>query len=182
MKTMINRCDRCGDPSTTICGKCQKVLDPRIDFVGDIAEFHQRFGLEYLGKPRLLPDDVQLFRFKFLHEELEEYRTAVDQGRNRLTPDIPQLQLSHDVTGDLEHSLDALVDLVYVAIGTAYLHGFDFREAWRRVHKANMVKVRARDASESKRGSTIDVIKPPGWRAPSHFDLVCDHAHLKEEP
>ena len=65
--------------------------------------------------------------------------------------------------------LDALVDLVYVALGTAYLHGFGpqkFNEAWRRVHEKNMEKIRAPSADHSKRGSAFDVIKPAGWTPP----------------
>lgn len=50
--------------------------------------------------------------------------------------------------------------------------GFNFREAWRRVHEANMGKVRARRAQDSTRGSVFDVVKPPGWVAPDLSDLV----------
>lgn len=121
-----------------------------IDFVRDIEDFHVKFGLTYAGPPRRLPDDLATFRSGFLQEELNEYNAAftkVDQ-------------------------LDALVDLVYVALGTAYLQGFDFREAWRRVHAANMLKVRATHASQSARNSTADVVKPDGWQKPNLIDLV----------
>jgi hypothetical protein len=32
----------------------------------------------------------------------------------------------------------------------------------------------------SKRGSKHDIIKPKGWTAPDHKDLVRNHAHLPE--
>lgn len=69
-------------------------------------------------------------------------------------------------------SFDALIDLVYVALGTAYLHRFPFNEGWARVQEANMRKVRANKKSDSKRRTTHDVVKPPGWRSPELDDLV----------
>lgn len=140
-----------------------RVFDP----VRDIAEFHTKFHLEYDGKPRLLPAALSEFRVKFMAEEIEEYAESA-----RADCDTPE-----EHARELALQLDALVDEVYVVLGTAYLHGFNFREAWRRVHAANMAKVRAERASDSKRGSTFDVIKPPGWVAPDHSDLVADHAH-----
>jgi len=76
------------------------------------------------------------------------------------------------VVDDLEGMLDALVDLTYVVLGTAYLHGFDFNEAFRRVHEANMKKVRAEAKTDSKRGTAYDVVKPEGWTPPDLGDLV----------
>lgn len=123
------------------------------DMFEDVRQFQLKFGLEYAGPPRVLPMDLTAFRVGFLHEEFKEYCEASDDG-------------------DTERMLDALVDLVYVALGTAYQHGFDFNEAWRRVHVANMAKVRVERASDSKRGSTYDVVKPPGWKPPDLSDLV----------
>lgn len=129
------------------------------DMMQDIEEFHKKFELVYEGAPRFLPDDLAKFRLMFMSEELDEYFDASGVGNEP----------------NLEKQLDALVDLVYVALGTAYLHGFGngkFNEAWRRVHAANMTKVRALRAEDSTRGSTYDVVKPAGWQAPDHSDLV----------
>lgn len=121
--------------------------------IRDIADFHTKFGLAYNDGPRDLPEELQNFRVKFMQEELNEYaESAMD--------------------GNLEGQLDALVDLVYVALGTAYMQGFNFKEAWRRVHEANMRKVRATSEEQSKRGSASDVVKPVGWTAPDLSDLV----------
>lgn len=146
----------------------------------DIREFHEKFELTYKGKPRSLPIDLLTFRLKFLLEELEEYELNATALADQLLPDF----IGRDdgmILINLERALDALVDLVYVALGTSYLHGFNFDEAWRRVHHANMQKVRAPSAEASEassgRGSTYDVIKPPGWEPPRHVDLVEDHAH-----
>lgn len=143
------------------------------DPVADIAEFHMKFGLEYDGPPRVLPADLSNFRRKFMQEELNEYGEhegqAAAEWSDKRSPDLA------NYTHHLEHMLDALVDEVYVVLGTSYLHGFKFREAWRRVHAANMLKVRATHAEQSARGSLFDVVKPAGWEPPSHKDLVEGH-------
>jgi predicted HAD superfamily Cof-like phosphohydrolase len=118
-----------------------------------IKEFHVKFELEYKDKPRTLPLELRHFRIDFMEEELVEY-----------------IEASH--SGNLEKQLDALVDLVYVALGTAHMQGFDFNEAFKRVHEANMKKIRATNAESSKRKSAFDVIKPPGWSPPDLSDLV----------
>lgn len=148
------------------------------DMVNDIREFHRKFGIEYAGKPRMLDESLCMFRRKFLREELDEYCTATSLLLDNLEEDDRD---PGEIVTHMEKALDSLVDLVYVALGTAHLHGFDFNEAWRRVHEANMKKIRAPDAEASKRatgrGHAADVIKPPGWEAPSHKDLIEDHAH-----
>lgn len=134
----------------------------RFDPVRDVEEFHKKFKIDYNGKPRLLPERLSQFRISFMAEEISEYRQKTS---NELT-----------TTQSLEGMLDALVDLVYVTLGTSHLHGFNFREAWRRVHDANMRKVRAQVGRVGPRGNhEFDVIKPEGWTAPSHADLVQDH-------
>lgn len=124
--------------------------DHIIDMFGDIKAFHKKFDLCQPSMPQELSSHLSEFRTKFMQEELDEYTKAKN----------------------LEDRLDALVDLVYVVLGTAYLHGFDFNEAWRRVHHANMQKVRVKTACRSKRGSAYDVVKPDGWKAPDLSDLV----------
>ena len=119
----------------------------------DILEFHQKFQLPLPSSPKPLPKDLAEFRLKFLNEELNEYERA--------------LQLA-----DYEGQLDALVDLVYVAMGTAAMQGYNFAEAWRRVHAANMSKVRAKSKDHSKRNSEYDVVKPKDWKAPCLKNLV----------
>lgn len=137
----------------------------------DIEDFHHKFGLEYKGKARNLPADLEKFRTMFLGEELAEYIT-VNPIDHRFITDAVDSCLEDTVRPPLEKQFDALIDLVYVALGTAYLQGFDFDEGWRRVHECNMKKVRALKASDSARGSTQDVVKPKGWTPPVLTDLV----------
>ena len=131
------------------------------DPLKDIKEFHEKFELTYDGGPRSLPDDLEAFRIKFMREEIREYEST---SPNLVFPSMAKLAMADQ--------LDALVDLVYVALGTAYLHGYDFAEAWRRVHAANMTKIRVASPDESKRGSAFDVVKPAGFVPPDHSDLV----------
>lgn len=145
------------------------------DLMHDVAEFHEHFGLGYYRSPRALPQDLSDFRNGLMDEELGEYKghqAAAYEETTRPPGSRDQANYTHH----LEHALDGLVDLVYVALGTAYVHGFDFRTAWRRVHKANMAKVRKVKATsntlDSGRLPLFDVVKPEGWEPPSHKDLV----------
>lgn len=113
----------------------------------DIKEFHKEFQLPVEQYPNPLPPELSTFRIKFMLEELNEYIEAT-------------------INEDVEGQADALVDLVYVALGTALMHGFPFDELWDEVHRVNMTKVRAKSSVESKRGSDFDVVKPPGWTGP----------------
>lgn len=114
----------------------------------DIVEFHVKFRL----KPPTDPDEIEElldFRTKFMEEELEEFKNATTSADR----------------------FDALLDLVYVAMGTAFLLKYPWDYGWTKVHEANLKKVRARSASDSKRGSRFDVVKPIGWKAPSFAEL-----------
>lgn len=119
----------------------------------DIIDFHEKYDNIYRGRARQLPEDLQQFRSKFLQEELEEYLQAVAEQ-------------------NLEKQFDALIDLVYVAIGTAYIQGFPFNDGWKLVHEANMKKVRVKRASDSVRGSVYDVVKPTGWVPPNLGPII----------
>jgi hypothetical protein len=95
----------------------------------------------------LLDQDAFHFRVGFMKEELAEFMYAHNDS-------------------NIVDAVDALVDLVYVVLGTAAMMGVPWEAVWDEVHTANMKKVRATDASQSKRGSTLDVVKPVGWEKP----------------
>ena len=156
--------------------------------VQDVHDFHAKFGLDVLqpGTPQHIDDRaLVLMRANFMLEELVEYAQAVGL---ELTVNEDGVEFEHatpyanePVLRDLEKALDGLVDLAYVLAGTALFHGFGNKhelgktiigEAWQRVHNANMCKVRANHADESKRGSAFDVVKPEGWQPPKLHDLV----------
>ena len=125
----------------------------------DVGRFHQKFGLPTFGWTRatsLLDPETLRFRVEFLREELNEFIEAAE---------------AEDAAG----MFDALVDLVYVAMGTAHLAGFPWEAGWSLVQRANMAKVRATSASESKRNSSLDVVKPEGWTAPDIAGAIEHH-------
>ena len=124
-----------------------------MDLYALIKEFHTKFKLDYEGPPRSLERGLLEFRINFMDEELSEYIRASEDSR-------------------MTDQLDALVDLIYVALGTAYLQGFNFNEAFKRVHEANMNKVRAPSTKESLRNSEYDVVKPKDWKPADLSDLV----------
>lgn len=125
----------------------------------DVGEFHHRFGLDnvtYGGpyiQPREIPQDLIDFRLKFLREELNEIERGYAEG-------------------DLAKVADGLVDLVYVALGTAHLHYFPWEQLWNEVQRANMTKERCLREEDSTRGSRYDVIKPPGWTPPDIIGVL----------
>lgn len=141
----------------------------------DIVEFHEKFGLSPVDDPgHKLPRDLTGFRLNFLLEELLEYADAVDFNLCLNEHGFKFIRKYGDSGIHPEKAFDGLIDLVYVALGTAYLHNFPFDEGWSRVHAANMKKVRASGASDSRstRKHSADIVKPAGWVAPRLDDLL----------
>jgi predicted HAD superfamily Cof-like phosphohydrolase len=131
------------------------ITKPNFD---DVKHFHEFFGIGYEGPVRQLPPELK-WRDDFLLEELTELKEAREAG-------------------DLAKQFDALIDLVYVALGTAYLQGFPWQNGWYAVHYANMMKRRAVDGEG--RG-TNDIRKPEGWKAPDIERILLLHAKALEE-
>lgn len=68
-----------------------------------------------------------------------------------------------------------LKKMYYLNFHAARLMGFDEARwdiLWADVQRANMSKERALNASDSKRGSTYDVIKPAGWVPPNTEEIL----------
>jgi len=156
----------------------------------DVGDFHQKFDLDNvthrgMGPRPSLDDSIIPFRIGFMLEERQEFCEAVGYkitldhtGKLKL---IKFRQSNHRVDHDL--AFDALIDLVYVAMGTAHFMGYPWQLGWRLVQRANMGKVRARkDASDSKRGSSFDVVKPDGWKAPDIKSLLERAGFVFTEP
>jgi predicted HAD superfamily Cof-like phosphohydrolase len=133
----------------------------------DVTMFHVKFGQGYDGPPRTWPDggvEEDQFRIKFMREEVDEYehhQTLLTHGAEH----IPTGRRTADAG-----RLDAVADIVFVALGTAYKHGWDFYEAWRRVVRANMRKELASGVGDDV--GKWKIRKPVGWIAPDHTDLV----------
>lgn len=125
----------------------------------DVRDFQEKFGQLLSTDPRHLTQRKLMERWEFLNEELEEFRLAVD-------------------TQDLAGQADALVDLVYVALGTANMLGLPWQDLWEDVHRANMAKERG----VGKRGHLVDCIKPPGWKGPRTEDILREHGYVGHFP
>src|SRR3972149_10004601 len=77
----------------------------------DVLKFHKVFDC-YIGKqPALMPDDVMKVRQRLMWEEFQEFLTACDKQ-------------------DLVMIFDALLDLVYVTVGTGIACGFPMGGGW----------------------------------------------------
>ncbi len=124
-----------------------------MDMFQMVAEFHQKFGLDPTKQPDFPFEEIWKLKNAHMQEELNEIRAAA-------------------INGNLEEYFDGLIDLVYVALGAAYLAGLPFEQGFIRVHHANMKKVRALRHEDSKRGSTYDIVKPAGFVAPTLTDLI----------
>ena len=111
--------------------------------LNDVLEFHKKFGLLTNARPGMLSHKKVQERLEFLQEELDEFNAAVDSK-------------------NLAGQADALIDLVYVALGTAIMMGLPWQALWQDVQKCNMAKVRG----ISHRNHAVDCVKPDGWVQP----------------
>ena len=139
----------------------------------DVGEFHKKFELPYVSSrdnyeyhagPRCVSRELLEFRLKFMLEELLEFAEAHGYTLD-FTDRWVFLPNGENVT-DHAKAFDALIDLNYVSLGTAHLYGYPWHPGWEAVQIANMAKERCKRAEDSARGSTWDVIKPKGWKAP----------------
>lgn len=133
-------------------------------WVGDISAMHTKFGVNTVLR-ELDTEKLKAFlefRIKFLQEELDEMIKA--------RADYEAGTIKGIVAAD--DTVDALIDLCVVAIGT--LNAFDVNadEAWSRVHRKNMEKEVGIKASRPNPLGLPDLIKPEGWTAPSHADNI----------
>lgn len=112
--------------------------------LNDVADFHELILNDPACKtPQLISLDYCVERTSFMHEELTEFIDAAEEG---------------NIVG----VADAIADIIYVALGTAYKMGLPFDEIWASVQAANMRKV----AGPTKRGNKVDAMKPAGWVGP----------------
>lgn len=122
----------------------------------DVHAFHTHFGLPAPALPEQLTEDVFLFRTRFMQEELDELGQAFYSLHQ---PPLTEPQR-------LAEMADALIDLVYVAMGTAVMMGLPWQLLWDEVQRKNMQKVKVLSAQDSKRGHAFDIKKPEGWTPP----------------
>lgn len=107
-----------------------------------VREFHVAFGHPVAGAPLLLTRERVACRSKWMAEEVEEFRQAAT----------------------VEDQADAMVDLLYFALGTLVELGVEAEPLFHIVQRANMAKLwpdgRPRLDQDGK------VRKPPTWQNP----------------
>ncbi|OII60754.1 hypothetical protein BJP40_07705 [Streptomyces sp. CC53] len=110
-----------------------------------VREFHEAFGLAARTRPAEVPPEVARHRQDLLEEEVSELGEAAAAGG--------LVEFAHE-----------LADVVYVAYGTALVHGIDLDAVLEEVHRANMSKL-GPDGRPSLR-SDGKVLKGDSYRAP----------------
>lgn len=109
-----------------------------------VKEFHTRFGHLVNDEPTAMTPEQRRERYWFMHEENNEFlnaETVVEQA-------------------------DAMIDLIYFALGTLVNMGVQPDEPFRIVHEANMSKLWP-DGKPRWREGDGKVLKPPTWVDPA---------------
>jgi predicted HAD superfamily Cof-like phosphohydrolase len=144
----------------------------------DVRDFHLKYSQIVSSTPSLLTKRKSAERANFLLEELQEYATAaglrISVRLDTATGEVG-LNFAPDprIEPDLAEQADALVDLVYVAKGTAVMNGLPWKALWDDVQGANMRKV----PGVTKRGNAMDVTKPPGWVGPRGAAILVENGY-----
>lgn len=110
-----------------------------------VREFHRAFGLDVRGTPTEVSPELAAHRGELLAEEAAEVAEVAVHG--------PLDRLAHE-----------LADVVYVAYGTALVHGIDLDAVIAEIHRSNMTK-RGPDGRISRRFDG-KVLKGDHYEAP----------------
>jgi hypothetical protein len=113
-----------------------------IDWTADLIEAHRLLCPEQVGtEPGFPADPILTLRVRLVGEEYREFLDAV-------------------YNEDLTDTVDAIADLIYVAIGTAVALGVDLRPVWDAVHAANLAKAGGPRRADGK------FLRPESWKHP----------------
>ena len=116
-----------------------------------MEEMHEHYGVHPVVD-KMDADALEAFlefRIKFLQEELDETQAAF-------------------MNDDAEEVVDGLIDLIVIAAGTLDLFDVDGEKAWNAVLEANMNKEVGVKESRPNPFGLPDLVKPEGWKGPSH--------------
>lgn len=109
-----------------------------------VLQFHRHFSVPYKERPTLLSEDRVQIRSEWMQEEIQEFLASQS----------------------LDEQADAMIDLIYLALGTLVEMGVRPEELFHIVHEANMSKLWA-DGKPHYRETDGKVIKPPSWQDPA---------------
>ncbi|MEH0529371.1 Predicted phosphohydrolase, Cof family, HAD superfamily [Streptomyces sp. 1222.2] len=110
-----------------------------------VREFHRAFGLDARTAPTEVSPELAAHRGELLAEEAAEVAEVAVDG--------PLDRLAHE-----------LADVVYVAYGTALVHGIDLDSVIAEIHRSNMTKL-GPDGRVARRDDG-KVLKGGHYRAP----------------
>ncbi|MFG3026281.1 MazG nucleotide pyrophosphohydrolase domain-containing protein [Streptomyces sp. NPDC048254] len=110
-----------------------------------VREFHHAFGLDARTTPAEVSPELAAHRGELLAEEAAEVAEVAVDG--------PLDRLAHE-----------LADVVYVAYGTALVHGIDLDAVIAEIHRSNMSKL-GPDGQVARRADG-KVLKGEHYRAP----------------
>lgn len=109
-----------------------------------VLQFHRLFSVPYKEKPTFLPEERVRKRSSWMQEEIKEFLESQS----------------------LDEQADAMIDLIYLALGTLVEMGVRPEELFDIVHEANMSKL-WEDGKPRYRESDGKVIKPSTWQDPA---------------
>jgi hypothetical protein len=121
----------------------------------DIKDLNTKFGINKFvnNSTKKQKLDYLWFRADFIHEELDELYTAINDLN---TSDI----------------VDALIDITVITLGTLDAFDVDTQKAWDKVQNANMSKELGVNKNRINQNNLPDLVKPKGWQAPCHKNNI----------
>ena len=108
-----------------------------------VKDFHMKFGSPVSETPVLMQEERAKFRAGFMLEEIQEF---IDSE-------------------NIYEQADAMIDLIYFALGTLVEMGVKPKEIFDIVQNANMSKL-WEDGKAHYREGDGKVLKPPTWEDP----------------
>ncbi len=117
---------------------------------GYVKEFHDKFGHPMADEPVMIDKKRSLSRAKWMNEEVAEFLIA----------------------DDIYEQADAMIDLIYFALGTMVEMGLEVDELFEIVQNANMSKLWP-DGKPHYNPKDGKVLKPEGWEDPAPKLRAC---------
>jgi predicted HAD superfamily Cof-like phosphohydrolase len=108
-----------------------------------VKEFHRAFECPVSESPVMLTIERANERAGFMREEIDEFEESAN----------------------IYEQADAMIDLIYFALGTLVEMGVKPEKLFDIVHEANMTKIWS-DGKVRRRENDGKVIKPPEWEDP----------------
>lgn len=142
------------------------VLEEALEFVeamGIDPKEALRTHQETLAKQRVLPDVPGLLP---VPDKDDPSLTAVAQYNHSKRVIYGSEHPEPPRTPDLPKAMDAVADLVYVALGAAVTFGVHLGPIWTEVQRTNMAKEGGAVREDGK------ILKPPGWQPPDVVGIL----------